>query len=217
MRLIILGAPGVGKGTQGKLLGVHYKIPNISTGDILRTAIEQETELGKKAKTYMDNGELVSDDVMIGLIKQRLQQDDCEDGFILDGFPRTIDQAISLDEYLENINKEIDYIIALRLAENKIIERLTRRRVCRNCGKDYNIISNPPPSDNRCEVCGGEIIQRSDDTEETVLNRLKVYKQKTEPLNAYFQKKGKLKVFNAEASIEQIQTRIRSFLDTNYR
>jgi adenylate kinase len=214
MQLIMLGAPGVGKGTQGKLLGVHYKIPNISTGDILRTAIEQGTELGTKAKSFMDRGELVPDDVMIGLIKQRLQQNDCKNGFILDGYPRTVDQAVALDEYLQDINKEIDYIIALELAENKIIERLTSRRVCRVCGKDYNIISNPPPPDNRCEVCGGEIIQRSDDTEETVINRLKIYEAKTEPLKAYFQKKGKLQIFNAGGSIEDIQTEIKSFLNS---
>jgi len=214
MKLIMLGAPGVGKGTQGKLLSAHYNIPNISTGDILRTAIEQGTELGTKAKNYMNKGELVPDDVMIGLIKQRLQEDDCETGFILDGFPRTVDQAIALDEYLENVNKPIDYIIALELAENKIVKRLTSRRVCRNCGKDYNIITNPPPAENKCIVCGDEIIQRSDDTEETVLTRLKVYDEKTKPLKTYFQEKGKLKIFQADGSIEDIQIIIKSFLDS---
>jgi len=214
MKLIMLGAPGVGKGTQGKLLSAHYNIPNISTGDILRTAIAQGTELGTKAKNYMNKGELVPDDVMIGLIKQRLQEDDCETGFILDGFPRTVDQAIALDEYLENVNKPIDYIIALELAENKIVKRLTSRRVCRNCGKDYNIITNPPPAENKCIVCGDEIIQRSDDTEETVLTRLKVYDEKTKPLKTYFQEKGKLKIFQADGSIEDIQIIIKSFLDS---
>jgi len=214
MKLIMLGAPGVGKGTQGKLLSAHYNIPNISTGDILRTAVEQGTELGTKAKNYMNKGELVPDDVMIGLIKQRLQEDDCETGFILDGFPRTVDQAIALDEYLENVNKPIDYIIALELAENKIVKRLTSRRVCRNCGKDYNIITNPPPAENKCIVCGDEIIQRSDDTEETVLTRLKVYDEKTKPLKTYFQEKGKLKIFQADGSIEDIQIIIKSFLDS---
>jgi len=217
MQLIMLGAPGVGKGTQGKLLGAYYKIPNISTGDILRTAIEHGTKLGTEAKSYMDKGELVPDDVMIGLIKQRLQQDDCEDGFILDGFPRTVEQAAALDEYLEIIKKEIDYIIALELAENKIVERLTSRRVCRSCGKDYNIITNPPPVDNKCSSCGGEIIQRSDDTKETVLKRLKVYEEKTATVKAYFQEKSRLKIFQADGSIEEIQNDIRSFLDSEDR
>ncbi|UCE04757.1 MAG: adenylate kinase [bacterium] len=217
MQLIMLGAPGVGKGTQGKMLSVYYKIPNISTGDILRTAIEQGTELGTRAKIYMDKGELVADDVMIGLITQRLQQHDCENGFILDGFPRTVDQATALDDYLQTIEKEIDYIIALELVKEKIVERLTSRRVCRNCGKDYNIITNPPPPGNKCVVCGGEIIQRSDDTEETVLKRLKVYEEKTKPLKTYFQEKGKLKIFQADGSIEDIQNDIRLFLDFKNR
>ena len=213
MQLIMLGAPGVGKGTQGKLLGGYYNIPNISTGDILRTAIEQGTELGASAKSYMDKGELVPDDVMIGLIEQRLQQDDCKNGFILDGFPRTVAQAIALDKYLELVNKPIDYIITLELSQRKIVERLTSRRVCRNCGKDYNIISNPLPEGNKCVACGGEIIQRSDDTEAVVLKRLAVYDEKTAPLKTYFQKTGKLKEFQAEGAVVDIQNRIRLFLD----
>ena len=217
MRLIILGAPGVGKGTQGKMLGASYQIPNISTGDILRTAIEQKTELGTKAKEFMEKGELVPDDIMIGLIQHRLQFDDCENGFILDGFPRTVKQAVALDGYLQSVNKNINYVIALEVAEKKVIERLTSRRVCRNCGKDYNLITNPPPSNNRCSLCQGKIIQRSDDTKETVQNRLKVYQGKTKPLKEYFQKQGKLIILNGEGSIEQIQTRIRSFLDSKDR
>jgi adenylate kinase len=217
MQLIMLGAPGVGKGTQGKMLSDYYKIPNISTGDILRIAIEQGTELGTRAKIYMDKGELVPDDVMIDLIKQRLQQHDCENGFILDGFPRTVQQAVALDDYLKKITKEIDFVITLELAEAKIVERLTSRRVCRSCGKDYNIITNPPPADHRCAECGGEIIPRSDDKEETVLNRLTVYQEKTKPLKAYFQEKGKVRIFQAEGSIADIQNNIRSFLDLEDR
>jgi len=214
MQLIMLGAPGVGKGTQGKLLSVHYNIPNISTGDILREAIKQGSELGTKAKSYIDKGELVPDSVMIGLIKQRLQEDDCKNGFILDGFPRTVEQAKALDEYLEQVKKQIGHVIALELPESKIVERLTSRRLCRNCSKDYNIITNPPPVGNRCSTCGGEIIQRSDDTEQTVLKRLAVYEEKTKPLKAYFKKKSKLKIFEADGSIEQIQNTIKSFLDS---
>ena len=214
MQLIMLGAPGVGKGTQGKLLSAHYGIPNISTGDILRQAIKQGSGLGVRAKSYMDRGELVPDDVMIDLIKQRLLEKDCNKGFILDGFPRTVQQAAALDDYLKNISKAIEYVIALDLAENKIVERLTSRRLCRSCGRDYNVITNPPPADQKCVECGGEIIQRSDDTEETVLNRLQVYQEKTKPLKAYFQKEGKLKIFQADGSIAAIQNDIRMFLDS---
>ncbi len=215
--MIMLGAPGVGKGTQSKLLSTHYKIPNISTGDILRRAIEKDTELGIKAKAVMEKGELVPDAIMINLIKERLQEDDCKRGFILDGFPRTVQQAVALDEYLKQINKEIDFIIALDLAEADIVERLTSRRICRNCGKDYNLISYPPPDDNRCTACGCEIIQRSDDTEQTVRNRLEVYEEKTKPLRAYYQQKGQLIVFHAEGTVEKIQNDIRAFLDTEVK
>lgn len=215
MQLIMLGAPGVGKGTQGRLLSEHYKIPNISTGDILRTAIEQGTVLGTRAKSYMDRGELVPDNIMIDLIKQRLLQDDCENGFILDGFPRTVAQASALDAYLKEINKEIDYIITLELTQQKIVERLTSRRVCRSCGKDYNMISNPPPADGKCESCGGEIIQRSDDTADTVLKRLAVYDEKTKPLKLYYEQKGKLKIVQSDGLVAEIQHNIRSFLDSD--
>lgn len=213
MQLIMLGAPGVGKGTQGKALSAHYGIPNISTGDILREAIERGSELGAHAKRFMDRGELVPDDVMIDLIKERLQQPDCNAGFILDGFPRTVPQSIALDDFLKEIGKPIDFIIVLELAEAKIIERLTSRRVCRNCGKDYNLITNPPPADYRCDICGGEIIQRSDDSEATVRKRLQVYETKTQPLKAYFQQQGRLKIFQADGTVAQIQNDIRSFLD----
>jgi adenylate kinase len=217
MQLIMLGAPGVGKGTQGKLLSAHYKIPNISTGDILREAIERGSSLGVRAKSYMDKGELVPDDVMIDLIKERIEEADCNNGFILDGYPRTVQQAVALDEYLKKIDKPIDYIIALELAAAEIITRLTSRRVCRSCGKDYNVISNPPPANNICVDCHGEIIQRSDDTVATVSKRLKVYEEKTKPLKAYFQQKGRLKIFQANGTIAAIQSDIRSFLDVEVK
>ena len=209
----MLGAPGVGKGTQGKMLSAHYGIPNISTGDILREAITKGTELGVRAKSYMDKGELVPDEVMIDLIKQRLLEPDCDSGFILDGFPRTVQQAMALDDYLKKIKKDINFVLILELAESKILERLTSRRVCQSCKKDYNIITNPPPADYKCVECGGRIVQRSDDKEETVMNRLTVYKEKTKPLQAYFQEKGKVKIFQAEGLIVEIQNKIRSFLD----
>lgn len=212
MILIMLGAPGTGKGTQGKLLSDFYKIPNISTGEILRTAIEQKTELGIEARKFTDKGELVPDEIMIGLIQERLQDHDCKNGFILDGFPRTVNQAQALEVYFDSIDKKLDFAIGLELAENKIVKRLTSRRLCSSCGKDYNIVSNPPPTDNKCEACGGEIIQRSDDTEETVKNRLSVYEKQTKPLKTYFQKQAKLKIFEADGSVDEIQKRIIDFL-----
>ena len=212
MQLVMLGAPGTGKGTQGKLLSQNYHIPNISTGEILRSAIAQGSGLGIKAQAYMDRGELVPDAVMIGLIQQRLQDDDCKSGFILDGFPRTVEQALALDEFLEQVKKNLNFVITFELEQNKIVARLTSRRVCQICGKDFNLITNPPPSDNRCPDCQGEIIQRADDTAETVLNRLKVYEEKTKPLKEYFRRKRILKIFDADGSIDEIQERIRSFL-----
>lgn len=213
MRLIMLGAPGTGKGTQGKILGSHYKIPNISTGDILRSAIENGTELGKQAKEFMDKGELVPDDLMIDLIEQRLLEKDCVNGFILDGFPRTVKQAESLEKYCERSKNCIDIVLGLELDENIIVKRLSSRRVCRNCGKDYNLISDPPPANKKCVICGGKIIQRADDTEATVRNRLNIYHEKTKPLQDYYQKSNKLKIFNSDGKIEDIQKEIRLFLD----
>lgn len=216
-RLIMLGAPGAGKGTQSKLLSERYQIPGISTGDILRSAIEQRTELGNKAQSFIQHGELVPDDVMIGLIRQRLTARDCDEGFILDGFPRTVAQAVALDEYLKQLNKAINVVIVLDVPEREIVTRLTARRICRNCGKDYNIITNPPPGDNLCEICMSEIVQRADDTEATVKKRLKVYQEKTMPLKQYFKQQGKLKIFKANGTIAEIQDRIRHFLDKEIR
>lgn len=217
MQLVMLGAPGVGKGTQGKLLSSYYQIPNISTGDMLREAVSQGTPLGLSAKSYMDQGQLVPDEVMIGLIKERLENPDCARGFILDGYPRTVLQAESLDHYLAQINKPIDAVIELELAEAEIVKRLSSRRICQGCGKDFNLISNPPPADNKCPICGGAIIQRPDDTPETVKTRLAVYQKKTKPLKAYYQKSDRLMIFPANGSVEQIQNRIRSFLDAKFR
>ncbi len=215
MILILIGAPGTGKGTQGKLLSAHFNIPNISTGDILRDAIEKNTALGLKAKTMMDQGMLIPDNVMIGIIEERLVREDCKNGFILDGFPRTINQAIALDKIFEKTQLTLDFVIGFELNNEEILKRLTSRRVCRVCGKDYNILTNPPPKNNRCEKCGGEIIQRSDDTEDTVKNRLEVYEEKTKPVKDYYQKKGKLKVFNAAGSVDDIQLQLVRFLREN--
>jgi len=192
MNLIFLGAPGAGKGTQAKKVSEKYGIPQISTGDMLREAVAKGTELGKKAKEYMDKGELVPDEIVIGIVKERLQQPDCERGFILDGFPRTLAQAKALDEMLKELNKKIDGVINIAVPEEEVVKRIVNRRTCRNCGAVYHLIYNPPKEDNKCDKCGGELYQRDDDKEETVRERFRVYKQNTEPLIDYYRKKGVL-------------------------
>ncbi len=211
MILILLGAPGTGKGTQAKLLSSEFQIPQISTGEILRAAIEHQTKTGLEAKKYIDQGELVPDAVMIALIQDRLKKDDCQRGFILDGFPRTKEQAVELDKLFAKANLEIDCVLGLEIAAEKIVSRLMGRRICRVCGKDYNVISNPPPPNNRCEVCGGEIVRRSDDTESVIRNRIAVYEEKTKPVKGYYQKAGKLKQFDADGSVEEIFLRLKKY------
>jgi adenylate kinase len=212
MRIIMLGAPGTGKGTQGILLAQNYAVPNISTGEILRTAVDKGTEFGLKAKKYMDSGELVPDEVMIGIVKQRIDEDDCDNGFILDGFPRTVIQAESLDKHLQSIGKPIQHVLALEVETEKLVQRLTSRRVCRSCGKDYNVITNPPPQNNLCGKCGGEIWQRPDDNEETITTRLRVYQEKTQPLKDYYARKKILKIFDGDGPVELVHQQLREFL-----
>jgi len=213
MKLIMLGAPGSGKGTQGKKIAAYMNIPNISTGDILRKALSDKTTLGIEAKKYMENGELVPDDVMIGIVRERIKEADCDNGFILDGFPRTVPQAEALDRMLAESGEKLDYVLDLDVSRNELVERLTSRRVCRNCGRDYNMITNPPPDDMICEQCGGEIWQRADDTVETVVNRLDVYDQKTKPLRKHYQNQGKLSLFDGNGTIDEVHDSIREFLD----
>jgi adenylate kinase len=192
MRLILLGAPGAGKGTQAVALSKKLNIPHISTGDIFRSNIKKGTELGKKAKEYIDKGALVPDDVTIGIVSERLAQKDCESGFILDGFPRTIPQAESLDKVLENMGLDIDYVINIQVADCDIVERLSGRRVCKDCGCTYHIHNHPTTKEGICDICNAPVITRKDDREETVLNRLKTYHMQTEPLIEYYKQKGKL-------------------------
>lgn len=187
MKLILLGPPGAGKGTQAEILSKRLGIDTISTGVMLRTAIREGTELGKLAEGYINEGKLVPDDVVVGIVKERLSQEDCNKGFILDGFPRTTAQAEALDE----AGVEIDKVLSLEVADKTIIERLSGRRECKACGTPYHVVYKPSANDDKC-TCGGELIQRADDNEETVKNRIKIYHEQTEPIKDYYEKKGKL-------------------------
>ncbi len=208
MRLILFGPPGVGKGTQAQILSEKFKIPHISTGDMLREAVKNQTELGLKAKSYMDKGELVPDDVMIGIIKEVLSSEKCKNGFILDGFPRTIAQAEALDKIFNELNIKLDYVVSIEVNDEEIIKRLTNRRVCRNCGAVFNLLIDKIPEDNKCPRCGGELYQRSDDNPEVIKNRLKVYRESTQVVLDYYAKKGILKTINGIGEISQITKKI---------
>lgn len=188
MKLILLGAPGAGKGTQAEVICEKFNIPAISTGNILREAIKNGTEMGIKAKSYIDNGNLVPDEVVIGIIKDRLAEDDCNNGFILDGFPRTIPQA----EALDSMNIGIDCALSIEVADEKIMQRLSGRRVCLTCGATYHVDYKKPAKEGICNTCGAELVQRNDDKPETIADRLAVYHSQTEPLKDYYKKAGKL-------------------------
>lgn len=186
----MLGAPGAGKGTQAKRIAAKFSIPHISTGDIFRANIKNNTPLGAKAKSYMDKGELVPDELVIELIMDRFAQDDCVNGYVLDGFPRTIPQAEELDKALKSVDDNLDYAIDVEVPDDNIINRMSGRRACVNCGATYHIVHNPPKVENECDTCNGELILRDDDKPETVKNRLDVYHTQTEPLLKYYTEKG---------------------------
>lgn len=190
LRLILLGPPGAGKGTQAVNIVKKYNIPHISTGDMFRKNIKEGTDLGIKAKEYMDKGLLVPDDLVVAIVKDRLTENDCKEGFLLDGFPRTVNQADTLDVELKSLNYELDNVININVSKEELIERAVGRRVCKDCGATYHIKFNPPKVENVCDVCGGELIQRKDDTVETVTKRIEVYLEQTEPLIDYYEKKG---------------------------
>ena len=204
MNLVFLGLPGAGKGTQAKILANKYDIPHISTGDIFRNAIKNETPLGVKAKEYIDSGELVPDEVTNGIVKERLQDKDCNKGFILDGYPRTLDQAEALDSNLDDFNKKIDLVIYTKVSESELIKRLTGRRICEDCGATYHVDFKPPKEESICDDCGGKLIQRDDDKEETVKKTINVNKNKTEKLIKYYDEKNILIEIDAEKDIDEV-------------
>ncbi len=203
MKIIMLGAPGAGKGTHAKKISEKYSIPHISTGDIFRANIKEGTELGKKAKEYMDQGLLVPDELTCDLVMDRIQQDDCKNGFVLDGFPRTIPQAEALTAALEKINEKMDYALDIEIADEKIVERMSGRRVCTKCGAPFHIVNIPPKTEGICDHCGGELEFRADDQPETVLKRLGVYHEQTQPLIEYYAKQGILKEIDGTKSVEE--------------
>ncbi|AAO37040.1 adenylate kinase [Clostridium tetani] len=192
MNIILLGPPGAGKGTQAKLISEKYSIPHISTGDIFRKNISNKTPLGMEAKSYMDKGQLVPDELTIEIVKDRLGEEDCKNGFLLDGFPRTVKQAEALDEFLQNKSSKTDAALLIDVPQELILERMTGRRVCGECGASYHIKFITPKTEGVCDLCGGKLVQRKDDTKETVLERLEVYSKQTQPLIEYYKNKNVL-------------------------
>ncbi|MDQ0232966.1 adenylate kinase [Metabacillus malikii] len=209
MNLVLMGLPGAGKGTQAERIVEQYNIPHISTGDMFRAAMKEETELGLQAKSFIDKGELVPDEVTIGIVRERLGKNDCQKGFLLDGFPRTVAQADALEGILADLNKQIDFVINIDVNKDILMERLTGRRICKSCGATYHLVFNPPTEAGKCDKCGGELYQRADDNEETVANRLEVNLKQTEPLLSFYNEKGYLRNINGEQDIDKV------FVDVN--
>ncbi|PRX26225.1 adenylate kinase [Orenia metallireducens] len=213
MNLVLVGPPGAGKGTQAVRLQEAYGIPHISTGDMFRKAIKEETELGKKAKEYMDQGKLVPDEVTIGIVRERLSQKDCHQGFILDGFPRTVNQADALNSILADMNTSLDAVINIKVSDAEVIDRLSGRRICKSCGASYHVKFNPPKVAGVCDECDGELYQREDDNPNTIQQRLNVYSEQTSPLINYYQERDLLETINGEDSLDNVFVEIKDLLD----
>lgn len=214
MNVVLFGPPGSGKGTQAQFIVERYGIPQISTGDMLRAAVRAKTPLGDMAKAIMDAGGLVSDDIVLGLVKERVSQEDCASGFVLDGFPRTVPQADALISLLDGIGKKIDFVISLDVDFQELINRLSGRRTCPSCGKGFHIIYDKPVREGICDSCGSILVQRDDDSEHTVINRLKVYEEQTSALKSYFKDLGIFYSISGSGSISDIQSLICSFIDS---
>jgi adenylate kinase len=214
MRTVLLGAPGSGKGTQGVVLSQKYDIPQISTGDLLRAAVAAGSALGQKAKAAMDAGALVSDEIVIGLIRERISHDDAKNGYILDGFPRNIPQAEALDSMLEELKQPLQAVVLLDVAFEELLQRLTGRRTCKDCGAIYNIHLSPSKIEDHCDACNGQLFQRADDNEETIGNRLNVYQQQTSPLVEYYQSQHKLHSIAGVGDVNKITVAVSAVFDT---
>ncbi|MED3881082.1 adenylate kinase [Priestia megaterium] len=212
MNLVLMGLPGAGKGTQAEKIVEHYDIPHISTGDMFRAAIKEGTQLGLKAKSFMDQGNLVPDEVTIGIVRERLNKQDCENGFLLDGFPRTVAQAEALETITKELNKQIDYVINIDVDQSILMERLTGRRICKDCGATYHLVFNPPAKEGVCDKCGGELYQRADDNAETVSTRLSVNVKQSRPLLDFYQEKGYLRNINGNQDINIVFEDVRQLL-----
>ncbi|MEH7307029.1 adenylate kinase [Neobacillus drentensis] len=212
MNLVLMGLPGAGKGTQAERIVEQYGIPHISTGDMFRAAMKEGTELGLQAKSFMDQGDLVPDEVTIGIVRERLSKDDCQKGFLLDGFPRTVPQAEALENLLVDLDKKIDYVINITVDKEILMERLTGRRICKECGSTYHLVFNPPKQEGVCDRCGGELYQRADDNAETVQNRLDVNIKQQEPLLNFYENKGYLRTLDGQQDINKVFTDIEQLL-----
>jgi adenylate kinase len=212
VHIILIGPPGAGKGTQAANLVEQFEIPHIATGDIFRNAIKDETPLGRKAKEYIDQGKLVPDEVTIGIVENRLSEDDCQKGFILDGFPRTVVQADALTEILLNLGIELDTVLNIKVSDKEVINRLSGRRVCSECGATYHVDFNPPTEEGVCDKCEGELYQRDDDQPETIKERLNVYKEQTEPLIDYYQERDVLKNVDGEGNLDEVFAKIKQVM-----
>ncbi|MBI5973391.1 adenylate kinase [Staphylococcus caledonicus] len=204
MNIILMGLPGAGKGTQASEIVKKFPIPHISTGDMFRKAIKDETDLGKEAKSYMDRGELVPDEVTVGIVKERISEDDAKKGFLLDGFPRTIDQAEALNEIMSELGRSIDAVINIEVPEEELMNRLTGRRICEKCGTTYHLVFNPPKVDGICDIDGGKLYQREDDNPETVSNRLSVNVKQSKPILEYYDNKGVLNNIDGAKDIDEV-------------
>ena len=216
MKIVLLGPPGAGKGTQADVLVKKLLVPHISTGDMFRAAISNGTELGKEAKEYMDKGQLVPDIVTVGIIRDRISMSDCREGFLLDGFPRTLPQAEALDGLMAEMSTNLDAVLNISVPLERLIDRLTGRRMCRNCGTIYHLLYNAPEVENVCDACGGELYQRDDDKEATVKSRLEVYEAQTAPLIAYYEEQGILHTINGDLPINEVTAQLGEALGQNW-
>ncbi|MCD8797062.1 adenylate kinase [Mammaliicoccus sciuri] len=214
MNIILMGLPGAGKGTQASEIVKKYPIPHISTGDMFRKAIKEETDLGKEAKSYMDRGELVPDEVTIGIVRERLAEEDAKKGFLLDGFPRTVEQADALNEILSDLDRKVDAVINIEVAEEELMNRLTGRRICEECGTTYHLVFNPPKVEGVCDLDGGKLYQREDDNPETVANRLSVNVKQTKPLLDFYENQGVLKNIDGSRQIDNVTEDVIQILES---